>query len=50
VLIEYLFSGGAVANQPVAKGTLVGAVFIIQAIDEMYFATNAIINAAKIFT
>jgi hypothetical protein len=46
MLVVYLFAGRAVANQAVTKGSIVGAVFFIQAFDEMYFATNAIVNLA----
>jgi hypothetical protein len=46
MLVVYLFAGRAVANQAVTKGSHVGAVFFIQAFDEMYFATNAIVNLA----
>ena len=46
MLVVYLFAGRAMANQAVTKGSRVGAVFFIQAFDEMYFATNAIVNLA----
>jgi hypothetical protein len=49
ILVVQLFAGWTVANEVVTEHAPVGTALLVQALDKVYLAINAIVDSAKRF-